>query len=122
MLGQKRSISHLAALLGRRCCGDVPHYDLSVYAFEKLADLSWGVIGINWRRVPCDHQPAQQAPPIANPWCVLASLNPLMTTTRRQPYVWCLSVAQYSAVHGPGKSSPDGHEAACRRRHPRCPA
>ena len=63
----------------------MPHYDLSVYAFEKLADLSWGVIGINWRRVPCDYQPAQQAPPIANPWCALsvreAFYSPQIRTT-----------------------------------------
>lgn len=46
------------------------HFDLSVYAFEKLASLKWGVIGIKWRRVPCDHQPYWQAPPVSNPWCV----------------------------------------------------
>ena len=59
----------------------MPHYDLSVYAFEKLADLSWGVIGINWRRVPCDHQPAQQAPPIANPWCAHTVMSSLLMNT-----------------------------------------
>ena len=26
--------------------GDVDHIDLSVYAFEKLADLKWGVIAL----------------------------------------------------------------------------
>jgi hypothetical protein len=53
----------------------MPHYDLSVYAFEKLADLSWGVIGTNWRRVPCDYTPEQQAPPIASPWYGIAHRN-----------------------------------------------
>ncbi len=61
--------------LDGRCCGDMPHYDLSVYAFEKLADLSWGVIGTNWRRVPCDYTPEQQAPPIASPWYGIAHRN-----------------------------------------------
>ncbi|PSC75221.1 hypothetical protein C2E20_1964 [Micractinium conductrix] len=30
----------------RWCCGDVDHMDMSVWAFEKLADKKWGVIGI----------------------------------------------------------------------------
>ena len=46
------------------------HYDLSVYAFEKLADLSWGVIGLKWRRVPCNLTPYKLAPTPSNPWCV----------------------------------------------------
>ncbi len=35
----------------RWCCGDMPHLDLSTWAFEKLAEKKWGVIGIEWRRV-----------------------------------------------------------------------
>ena len=31
-------------------------------AFEKLTDVKWGVAGIQFRPVPCDHIPAQRAP------------------------------------------------------------
>lgn len=34
----------------RWCCGDMDHFDVSVWAFEKLADKKWGVIGIKYRR------------------------------------------------------------------------
>ncbi len=39
----------------RWCCGDMPHLDLSTFAFEKLADTDLGVIGIEYRFVskPC---------------------------------------------------------------------
>ena len=37
----------------RWCCGDMYHLDLSVWAFEKLAQTKWGVIGVEWRDVPC---------------------------------------------------------------------
>jgi len=31
----------------RSCyAGDIDHFDLSVWAFEKLADLKWGVIAL----------------------------------------------------------------------------
>jgi hypothetical protein len=29
----------------RWCCGDRDHFDISAWAFEKLADKKWGVIG-----------------------------------------------------------------------------
>ena len=29
----------------RWCCNDMDHFDVSVWAFEKLADKKWGVIG-----------------------------------------------------------------------------
>ncbi|KAG2427408.1 hypothetical protein HXX76_012344 [Chlamydomonas incerta] len=45
----------------RWCCGDMQHFDVSVFAFEKLADVKWGVIGIKYRRVPCDYKPAKRA-------------------------------------------------------------
>ncbi|KXZ41810.1 hypothetical protein GPECTOR_276g724 [Gonium pectorale] len=45
----------------RWCCGDMQHFDVSVFAFQKLADVKWGVIGIKYRRVPCDHQPYKKA-------------------------------------------------------------
>ena len=46
----------------RWCCGDMPHLDLSSWAFDKLASRSHGVIGIKYREVPCDHVPANPAP------------------------------------------------------------
>eukprot|EP01024_Parvocaulis_polyphysoides_P028153 TRINITY_DN25457_c0_g1_i2.p1 TRINITY_DN25457_c0_g1~~TRINITY_DN25457_c0_g1_i2.p1 ORF type:complete len:553 (+),score=83.98 TRINITY_DN25457_c0_g1_i2:120-1778(+) len=52
----------------RWCCGDMDHLDISVWAFEKLADLKWGVIGLSYREVPCDHQPSKPAKPVASPY------------------------------------------------------
>eukprot|EP01025_Chloroclados_australasicus_P038270 TRINITY_DN392_c0_g1_i1.p2 TRINITY_DN392_c0_g1~~TRINITY_DN392_c0_g1_i1.p2 ORF type:complete len:406 (-),score=57.98 TRINITY_DN392_c0_g1_i1:1727-2944(-) len=46
----------------RWCCGDMNHFDLSVWAFEKLAEHRWGVIGLKYRQVPCDFQPSNPAP------------------------------------------------------------
>lgn len=46
----------------RWCCGDKDHFDISVWAFEKLADLKWGVIALQYRPVPCNYQPAKRAP------------------------------------------------------------
>eukprot|EP00983_Pelagomonas_calceolata_P119664 1160628-Pelagomonas_calceolata.AAC.4 len=40
--------------------GDIDHLDLSKWAFEKLAELRWGVIKLEYRAVPCDHQPEKQ--------------------------------------------------------------
>lgn len=45
----------------RWCCGDMDHFDLSVWAFEKLAPLRWGVVALKYRPVSCDHQPAKKA-------------------------------------------------------------
>jgi hypothetical protein len=45
----------------RWCCGDMFHFDLSIWSFEKLADTKWGVIGVQYRRVPCTHRPDKQA-------------------------------------------------------------
>eukprot|EP01025_Chloroclados_australasicus_P005131 TRINITY_DN11455_c0_g1_i1.p1 TRINITY_DN11455_c0_g1~~TRINITY_DN11455_c0_g1_i1.p1 ORF type:complete len:540 (+),score=63.16 TRINITY_DN11455_c0_g1_i1:199-1818(+) len=52
----------------RWCCGDMDHFDLSVWAFEKLADMKWGVIGMSYREVPCDHVPHKPAQPPASPF------------------------------------------------------
>eukprot|EP01026_Neomeris_dumetosa_P008800 TRINITY_DN1285_c2_g1_i6.p1 TRINITY_DN1285_c2_g1~~TRINITY_DN1285_c2_g1_i6.p1 ORF type:complete len:289 (+),score=35.78 TRINITY_DN1285_c2_g1_i6:110-868(+) len=38
------------------------HLDLSVWAFEKLSEHRWGVIGIKYREVPCGFVPAKVAP------------------------------------------------------------
>eukprot|EP01026_Neomeris_dumetosa_P056197 TRINITY_DN5136_c1_g1_i4.p1 TRINITY_DN5136_c1_g1~~TRINITY_DN5136_c1_g1_i4.p1 ORF type:complete len:406 (-),score=59.39 TRINITY_DN5136_c1_g1_i4:268-1485(-) len=46
----------------RWCCGDTDHFDLSVWAFEKLSDLKWGVISVYYRQVACDYQPQKKAP------------------------------------------------------------
>ncbi|PSC70356.1 hypothetical protein C2E20_6254 [Micractinium conductrix] len=51
----------------RWCCGDVDHLDISVYAFEKLAPLKWGVIPLLYRPVPCDYKPQKPAPKPAQP-------------------------------------------------------
>lgn len=45
----------------RWCCGDMAHMDLSAWAMGKLADLKWGVIGMQYRRVSCNHQPNKKA-------------------------------------------------------------
>lgn len=51
----------------RWCCGDMYHLDISTYAFEKLADKKWGVIGLKVRRVSCLTRPWRQALPPSNP-------------------------------------------------------
>ncbi|KAL0029567.1 hypothetical protein WJX79_004717 [Trebouxia sp. C0005] len=56
-----------AASNKRWCCGDMTHYDMSIWAFEKLADTKWGVIGLQWRPVPCDYNSTDPAPTPANP-------------------------------------------------------
>eukprot|EP00775_Hariotina_reticulata_P008069 gene8070-8264_t len=50
----------------RWCCNDMDHFDVSVWAWEKLADKKWGVIGIKYRQVPCGYKPEKPAPPVAN--------------------------------------------------------
>lgn len=49
----------------RWCCGDMYHLDLSVWAYEKLAEKKWGVIGISQRDVPCWYKPKNAA---KQPW------------------------------------------------------
>lgn len=57
-----RLVSHV-----NRCCGDMDHLDLSVWAFEKLSERRWGVIGLQYREVPCEYKPANEAPPAKDP-------------------------------------------------------
>jgi hypothetical protein len=45
----------------RWCCGDMYHLDMSVWAFEKLAQTKWGVIAIESRDVPCWYKPKTAA-------------------------------------------------------------
>jgi len=49
----------------RWCCGDMYHLDMSIWAFEKLADTKLGVIAVEYRDVPCSHKPSK---PARNPW------------------------------------------------------
>jgi hypothetical protein len=49
----------------RWCCGDMYHMDLSLWAFEKLADAKWGVMALEWRDVSCSHRPSK---PAQKPW------------------------------------------------------
>lgn len=37
------------------------HFDLSVWAFQKLTDMRWGVIPIQYRQVDCGTQPNKRA-------------------------------------------------------------
>ncbi|MEW5307320.1 MAG: hypothetical protein WDW36_009726 [Sanguina aurantia] len=46
----------------RWCCGDQYHLDLSVWAFERLADTKWGVLPLKVRSVSCGNSPARLAP------------------------------------------------------------
>lgn len=50
----------------RWCCDDVEHLDMSIWAFEKLALTKWGVIGLQYRGVPCNYLPTLSAPRISN--------------------------------------------------------
>lgn len=43
------------------------HFDLSIWAFERLAKKEVGVIGLLYRPVPCNYTPAKPAPKPANP-------------------------------------------------------
>eukprot|EP01023_Acetabularia_acetabulum_P001534 TRINITY_DN1059_c0_g1_i1.p1 TRINITY_DN1059_c0_g1~~TRINITY_DN1059_c0_g1_i1.p1 ORF type:complete len:412 (-),score=73.87 TRINITY_DN1059_c0_g1_i1:2013-3248(-) len=52
----------------RWCCNDMEHFDLSIWAFEKLAEARWGVIGLSYRKVTCDHIPAKVAPEPSSPF------------------------------------------------------
>lgn len=49
----------------RWCCGDMYHLDLSIWAFEKLADTKWGVIKTQSRDVSCNTRPRIAA---RKPW------------------------------------------------------
>lgn len=52
----------------RWCCGDMDHLDLSIWAFEKLADTKWGVIGLQYREVSCGYKPSKVAPAPRSPF------------------------------------------------------
>lgn len=51
----------------RWCCGDMTHFDASYWAMLKFANPSNGVIGINYRSVPCDSVPKNDLGPIGYP-------------------------------------------------------
>ena len=50
----------------RWCCGDdgsgAAHFDLSIWAFEKLAPIENGVINVEFRPVNCSYQPRYPSP------------------------------------------------------------
>ncbi|GMH41450.1 hypothetical protein BSKO_09360 [Bryopsis sp. KO-2023] len=75
------------------CCGDMDHFDLSVWAFEKLADAKWGVIGLKYRPVSCDYVPPNPASPIANP-------TPGESPTKPRPW-WLPKAGQSPASDAP---------------------
>lgn len=52
----------------RWCCGDMTHFDTSYWAISKLADPKYGVVGINYRQVPCDFAPTNNAGPVGLPY------------------------------------------------------
>eukprot|EP00879_Flechtneria_rotunda_P007961 GHRR01008341.1.p1 GENE.GHRR01008341.1~~GHRR01008341.1.p1 ORF type:complete len:252 (+),score=63.02 GHRR01008341.1:248-1003(+) len=49
----------------RWCCGDMDHFDVSVWAFQKLTNMKWGVVPIQYRQVDCGQQPSKKADPNA---------------------------------------------------------
>ncbi|KAJ9529832.1 hypothetical protein QJQ45_022243 [Haematococcus lacustris] len=51
----------------RWCCGDKAHFDVSMWAFEKLAELRWGVIALKYRAVPCGYKPSKPAAELRYP-------------------------------------------------------
>lgn len=53
---QQHTATMLNPCCAARCCGDAYHMDLSQWAFEKLADISQGVMGIRYRQVQCPSQ------------------------------------------------------------------
>lgn len=52
------------------CCLKKSCLFQSIWAFEKLADTKWGVIGLKYRPVPCDYVPAKIAPSPSDPFPV----------------------------------------------------
>eukprot|EP01026_Neomeris_dumetosa_P055994 TRINITY_DN5111_c0_g1_i2.p1 TRINITY_DN5111_c0_g1~~TRINITY_DN5111_c0_g1_i2.p1 ORF type:complete len:330 (-),score=58.34 TRINITY_DN5111_c0_g1_i2:99-1031(-) len=43
------------------------HFDMSVWSFEKLAEIKWGVIGLMYRPVPCNYRVTKPAAAPAEP-------------------------------------------------------
>jgi len=83
----------------RWCCGDtndLPHFDMSVQAFEKLAPLAVGVIGLRHREVPCWYQP----PKIAKRPSKYTKPNPIPSgqKNRGRGWNWLADVANWVTV------------------------
>lgn len=66
----------------RWCCMDMYHLDLSVWAYERLAQKKWGVIGVEWRDVSCKYKPKS---PAKLPWWSKPTPAPYWY---KQPYGW----------------------------------
>jgi hypothetical protein len=58
-----------------------PPHTTQVWAYEKLASKQWGVIGIQWRNVPCWYKPRAAAK-------VPSFTQPTPNTVEREPRGW----------------------------------
>ncbi|KAL3137553.1 hypothetical protein ABBQ38_004834 [Trebouxia sp. C0009 RCD-2024] len=73
------------------------------YIFE-LADTKWGVIGLQWRAVPCDYMPANPAPAPAHP---TPGHKPPKGTERPPPGYWNKPRSQWPGQSGSLESDVD---------------
>ncbi|GMH41672.1 hypothetical protein BSKO_09582 [Bryopsis sp. KO-2023] len=91
----------------RWCCMDMEHLDISVFAYDKLADRRWGVIGLQYRPVPCGPEgPAgSYAPGTAPP--VTPAVQPppaaLASSSRMSWLRKAISEGNVQAFDGTGK-------------------
>lgn len=115
----------------RWCCGDMDHFDLSVWTFEKLSERRWGVIGLQYREVPCDYKPENEAPPAKDPtpgvpppshakrpsWAktVVNQEADLSLSSGVQNGWWDKS---YNVERKESKKTPTGGDATCAKIHP----
>ncbi|GMH39372.1 hypothetical protein BSKO_07270 [Bryopsis sp. KO-2023] len=129
----------------RWCCGDMDHFDLSIWAFEKLAEKKWGVIGLKYRPVPCDYEPSNPAPkpqhphhgpppPEPRPWWLPKKQNDQVHPTPSSPRISPHPKEPRSLFHGgiqngwftkqwnakkvPGWTGPSGGDAFCAQVYP----
>ncbi|GLC48571.1 hypothetical protein PLESTB_000112400 [Pleodorina starrii] len=59
--------------------------DMSIWAFEKLAERRWGVIPLRYRPVPCDYKPDRVARPISKPTPAVSPPNGYVQPVRDWP-------------------------------------
>lgn len=67
---------------------------MSLWSFEKLADVKWGVIAIEWRNVPCNYRPVK---PAKNPF------GKRSTTERAPPKGWKASYDKRPSIKLQGR-------------------
>lgn len=70
----------------------------------QLADTKWGVIGLQWRAVPCDYKPANPAPALAHP---TPGQQPPKGTQRPPPGYWNKPRSQWPGSSGSLESDED---------------